>query len=142
MCHSHIVIPCALADHQGNGYISVDPQNDGEAKWNIKYRQKLPLSMGSARWYSRVRDVGSAEELERAIQTADKYAERTMGRDLYSKLSRYAEWRQRPASPKAIAMLLKIRGIKGDQKDVKEIEMMGKIVSLSRLTAGQVGSYL
>lgn len=100
------------------------------------------MSLGSTRWYSRVRDVGSAEELERAIQTSDKYAERTMGRDLYSKLSRYAEWRQRPASPKAIAMLLKIRGIKGDQKDVKEIDIMGRIFPLARLTAGQVGSYL
>lgn len=98
--------------------------------------------MGSTRWYSRVRDVGSAEELERAIKTADKYAERSIGRDLYSKLSRYAEWRQRPASPKAVAMLLKMRGIKGDQTDVKDIEIMGKNVPLSRLTAGQVGSYL
>jgi hypothetical protein len=98
--------------------------------------------MGSTRWYSRIRDVGSAEELERAIQTADKYAERTMGRDLYSKLSRYAEWRKRPASPKAIAMLLKMRGIKGDQREAKEIEIMGKVVPLSSLTAGQVGSYL
>ena len=100
------------------------------------------MGLGSIKWYSQVRDVGSAEILERAIQTADKYAERTMGRDLYSKLSRYAEWRKRPASSKAVAMLLKIRGIKGDQKEVKEIDIMGRVVSLPSLTAGQVGAYL
>lgn len=75
------------------------------------------------------------------MQTADKYAERQLGRDLYSKLSRYAEWRKRPASSKAISTLLKMRGIK-DTTGVKEIEILGRQVPIASLTAGQVGALL
>lgn len=133
--------PVTWLSNAGNGYLSIDPTDEGEARWSIKYRHKLPISLGSTRWFSRVRSVGSAEELERAIQTADKYAERTLGRDLYSKLSRYAEWRRRPASEKAVAMLLKVRGVK-EPKDVTEVDLFGRQVPLSKLTAGQVASCL
>lgn len=128
-------------DQAGNGYISIDPDEDGVARWAIRYRQKLSISLGSTRWFSKVKPVGSADELERAIQTADKYAERTLGRDLYWKLSRYAEWRKRPASEKAVAMLLRIRGIT-EPKGVTEIDLFGRPVQLKQLTAGQVASYL
>jgi hypothetical protein len=85
--------------------------------------------------------VGEADDLERAIQTADKFALRTVGRDLYSQISRYADWRQRQASRKAIAAVLRMKGIKPGQ-EVKELEIMGRMVIVDRLKAGEVASYL
>lgn len=58
------------------------------------------------------------------------------------RLSRYAAWRSRPASQKAIAMLLKLKGVKEDALDNGEIELAGRMVPLDRLNAGQVSSYL
>jgi hypothetical protein len=88
-----------------------------------------------------MQNVGKADDLERAFQTADKYAERTVGRDLYSQISRYAQWRQRPASRKAIGVLLRMRGVR-EPDDVKELEIMGRTVVLDRLKAGEVASYM
>ena len=64
-----------------------------------------------------------------------------MGRELYSKISRYAEWRSRPASPKALIVVLKMKGIKKED-DVRDIEIMGKTVKTDRLKAGEVAAYL
>ena len=75
------------------------------------------------------------------MQTSDKYAEKTLGRAAYSQISRYAEWRQRPASPRALAALLKMKGIKKEDK-VKNIDIMGRFVNIDRLKAGEVASYL
>lgn len=75
------------------------------------------------------------------MQTSDKYAEKTLGRATYGQISRYAEWRQRPASPKALAALLKIKGMKKED-GVKSIEIMGRVVKLDRLKAGEVASYM
>lgn len=108
----------------------------------IKYRNKIKIAHGNNGWFSRVVNIGTADDLERAIQTADKYAERTMGRELYSKISRYADWRQRPASPKALMVVLKMKGIKKEDDDVRDIEIMGKTVKIDRLKAGEVAAYL
>jgi len=64
-----------------------------------------------------------------------------MGRELYSKISRYADWRQRPASPKALMVVLKMKGIKKED-GVRDIEIMGKTVKIDRLKAGEVAAYL
>ena len=64
-----------------------------------------------------------------------------MGRELYSKISRYADWRQRPASPKALMVVLKMKGIKKED-EVRDIEIMGKTVKIDRLKAGEVAAYL
>ena len=75
------------------------------------------------------------------MQTSDKYAEKTLGRAAYSQISRYAEWRQRAASPRAMAALLKMKGIKKED-GVRDIEIMGKLVEVDRLKAGEVASYM
>ena len=132
------------ADAIGKGYITVDPNetgNEGEGKWAVKYRYKIQIGAGGAGWYSRVTDVATADDLERALQTSDKYAEKTMGRAAYSQISRYAEWRQRPASPRAMAALLKMKGIKKED-GVRDLEIMGKLVKVDRLKAGEVASYM
>lgn len=127
----------------GNGYISIEPAHDGEGlgRWSIRYRRKLTVDVGPTKVFWRMQNVGKADDLERAFQTADKYAERTVGRDLYSQISRYAQWRQRPASRKAIGVLLRMRGVR-EPDDVKELEIMGRTVVLDRLKAGEVASYM
>jgi hypothetical protein len=133
------VIP---SDSIGKGYISVDPnETEGEGRWAIKYRNKVKIAHGKNGWFSRVINIGTADDLERAMQTADKYAERTMGRDLYSKISRYADWRRRPASPRALTVVLRMKGIK-DEDRTRDIEIMGKLVNIDRLKAGEVAAYL
>jgi hypothetical protein len=131
-------------DEIGKGYISVDPNEsdtEGEGKWTVKYRYKIQIGAGAAGWFSRVTNVATADDLERAMQTSDKYAEKTMGRAAYSQISRYAEWRQRPASPRAMAALLKMKGMKKED-GVRDIEIMGKLVRVDRLKAGEVASYM
>jgi hypothetical protein len=140
-----VSLPALIAsDSIGKGYISVHPnktETEGEGRWAIKYRNKVQIAHGKNGWFSRVINIGTADDLERAMQTADKYAERTMGRDLYSKISRYAEWRSRPASPRALTVVLRMKGIK-EEGDVREIEIMGKTVKIDRLKAGEVAAYL
>jgi hypothetical protein len=131
-------------DEVGKGYISVDPnesEDEGEGKWTVKYRYKIQIGAGAAGWFSRVTNVATADDLERAMQTSDKYAEKTLGRAAYSQISRYAEWRQRPASPRAMAALLKMKGIRKED-GVRDIEIMGKVVKVDRLKAGEVASYM
>jgi len=131
-------------DRLGKGYISIDPNDselEGQGKWAIKYRFKVQVGIGAAGWFSKVIDVATADDLERAIQTSDKYAEKFLSRPAYSQISRYAEWRQRPASPRALAALLKMKGIKKEDK-VKNIDIMGRFVNIDRLKAGEVASYL
>lgn len=126
----------------GNGYISIDPEagDDSLGRWSVRYRRKLTLDIGSPKVFWRAQSVGKADDLERAFQTADKYAERTVGRDLYSQVSRYADWRHRPASRKAVGALLRLRGMR--DSDVKELDIMGRKVVLERLKAGEVASYM
>lgn len=60
------------------------------------------------------------------------------------RLSRYAAWRQRPPSPKALDMVLIMKGeaVRDDTGKIVEINMMGKRFEIGQITAGHVSSYL
>jgi len=131
-----------LTDETGKGYIVIDPNTkENEGQWAVSYRQKIKLPLETAGWFSRNVNVATADDLERAMQTSDRYAEHTMGRAMYSKISRYADWRHRPATEKAIAALLKMRGIKKED-GIRNIEIMGRLVNVDRLKAGEVAAYM
>lgn len=62
-------------------------------------------------------------------------------------LSRYAPWRRRPASEKALGMLLKIKGLaaegdNGAEEGGRKVNLFGKTVNVEALTAGEVSSFL
>ncbi|WWD16731.1 hypothetical protein CI109_101162 [Kwoniella shandongensis] len=132
----------------GNGYISIDPGIIGA--WAITFRPSIPSGIltNTKSPFGRVRVVGHADDLERALQTADKYAERTLGRELSLRLSRYASWRRKPASEKAIALLLKMQGATTAAASVdnegreQQVRLFGKSVPVGQLTAGEVSSWL
>lgn len=65
----------------GNGYMLVEPAN-GPGSWSITYRHKLPAELRRQSIYSRVQQIAQADDLERALQTADKWVEKRMGRDV------------------------------------------------------------
>ena len=69
-------------DLAGSGYIQVAlEKGDAEKLWAITYRQKLKGKNGEP-FLNRPQQVALAETLEAAIQTADVFAERKMGRDM------------------------------------------------------------
>ena len=57
-------------------------------------------------------------------------------------MQRYAAWRERPASAKAIALLLKMRGIETVEGADKRIlvRAMSKLIDPAQLTAGEVSA--
>lgn len=59
-------------------------------------------------------------------------------------MSRYAAWRRRSASAKALAMLYKMKGVVADQESDSDpvVTLFGKTVPASKLTAGEVASFL
>lgn len=59
-------------------------------------------------------------------------------------MSRYAPWRRRPASAKALAMLYKMKGVVVDQQSETDpvVSLFGKTLPASKLTAGEVASFL
>jgi hypothetical protein len=62
----------------------VEPTPAAEAAaWSVNYRQKLPAYLGH--FSPKVRQVALADTLERALQTADRYAEKKVGRELFLK---------------------------------------------------------
>ncbi|KAK8861366.1 hypothetical protein IAR55_002185 [Kwoniella newhampshirensis] len=132
----------------GNGYISIDPGTIGA--WAITFRPSIPTGVltNTKSPFGRVRVVGHADDLERALQTADKYAERIVGRELSLRLSRYAAWRQKPASEKAIALMMKMQGVTNGGSLVDEdgsgqkVSVFGKSVHVGELTAGEISSWL
>ena len=125
---------------RGNGFITVDWHRSEDPPWSVTLRQRLPKMFGSKAPFARPRVIAHAEELERALQTADVFAERRLGRDLASKISRYASWRTRPASRKQLDMLLKMKGVSVEEKS--EIRVMGRTMKVSELNAGQVAAVL
>ncbi|OCF58150.1 hypothetical protein L486_04180 [Kwoniella mangroviensis CBS 10435] len=142
-----------ILEAMGNGYLAIDPSSPtSQAKYTITYRNAIPPELtgprGSRSPFGRVKTVGHADELERALQTGDKYIERILGRDLYLQLSRYASWRRKPASEKAIKLLLKLKGaddptsLLDDRGQDREIELYGKKMNVASLTAGEVSSWL
>ncbi|OCF34628.1 hypothetical protein I316_03669 [Kwoniella heveanensis BCC8398] len=143
-----------ILEAMGNGYLSIDPSPaESPAKFTITYRHAIPPELIQSRGrktspYGKPRVVGHADDLERAIQTGDKYAERTLGRDLFLQLSRYASWRRKPASEKALKLLLKLKGEENpgtlfdDRGRGRTVEISGQEVAVSGLTSGQVSSWL
>ncbi|OCF45058.1 hypothetical protein I317_01109 [Kwoniella heveanensis CBS 569] len=143
-----------ILEAMGNGYLSIDPSPaESLAKFTITYRHAIPPELIQSRGrktspYGKPRVVGHADDLERAIQTGDKYAERTLGRDLFLQLSRYASWRRKPASEKALKLLLKLKGEENpgtlfdDRGRGRTVEISGQEVAVSGLTSGQVSSWL
>nr|XP_019050135.1 hypothetical protein I302_00556 [Kwoniella bestiolae CBS 10118]OCF29065.1 hypothetical protein I302_00556 [Kwoniella bestiolae CBS 10118] len=126
--------------------------SNSPAKFIITYRNAIPAELAGPRGprspFGRVKTVGHADELERALQTGDKYIERIMGRDLYLQLSKYASWRRKPASEKAIKLLLKLKGadnpssLLDDLGQERDIDFYGKKMNVGSLTAGEVSSWL
>ncbi|WVF66845.1 hypothetical protein IAT40_001587 [Kwoniella sp. CBS 6097] len=144
-----------ILEAMGNGYLSIDPNPTGAsaAKFTITYRHAIPPELLRSRAqrsspYGKPRVVGHADDLERAIQTGDKYAEKTLGRDLFLQLSRYASWRRKPASEKALKLLLKLKGeedpgtLFDDNGRGRIVEIAGREIAVSGLTSGQVSSWL
>ncbi|WWC87646.1 uncharacterized protein L201_002536 [Kwoniella dendrophila CBS 6074] len=142
-----------ILDAMGNGYFAIDPSSTTpNAKHTITYRPSIPHELagprGSRSPFGKVRTVGYADDLERALQTGDKYAERSLGRDRYLQLSKYASWRQKPASEKAIKLLLKLKGVEDpnsildDHNQERYLEWNGKTANIGKLTAGVVSSWL
>lgn len=66
---------------KGSGYILIEPA-EGPGLWSITYRHRLPAELRRQSMYSRVQQIAQAEDLERALQTADKWVEKKMGRDV------------------------------------------------------------
>lgn len=66
------------------------------------------------------------------------------GRADISRLSRYAPWRQRSPSPKALDLVLKMRGeaTRDASGKVTEINMLGRRLPIHKITAGHVSAYL
>ncbi|WWC60064.1 uncharacterized protein I303_102627 [Kwoniella dejecticola CBS 10117] len=141
-----------ILEAMGNGYIAIDPSPNAQAKFTITYRHAIPPELTGVRTsrspFGRVKVVGHADDLERALQTGDKYLERTLGRDLYLQLSKYASWRKKPASEKAIKLLLKMKGAENagslldDQGKERQIGMYGKNTNVGNMTAGEVSSWV
>ncbi|WWC68852.1 uncharacterized protein I206_102788 [Kwoniella pini CBS 10737] len=141
-----------ILEAMGNGYVSIDPSPNALAKYSISYRNAIPQELagvrGSKSPFGRVRIVGQADELERALQTGDKYLERALGRELFLQLSKYAPWRRKPASEKAIKLLLKMKGAENpaslvdDGGKERQIDLYGKRINVGGLTAGEVSSWL
>ncbi|WVR04022.1 hypothetical protein IAU60_001021 [Kwoniella sp. DSM 27419] len=142
-----------ILEAMGNGYLAITLSEPGSAaKYTITYRHAIPPELAGVRGrgspFGRVKTVGHADDLERAVQTGDKYAERQMGRDLHLQLSRYAPWRQKPASQKAIQLVMKMQGEDGsaslvdDDGRARRLSISGKEISAGELTAGQVSSWL
>ncbi|RXK37471.1 hypothetical protein M231_05294 [Tremella mesenterica] len=142
-----------------HGWISIERQED-EDTWCITYRRKLSRYSKSRIPFARPIIVAYADDLERAMKSADAFAEKKLGRELSSHLSRYAPWRQRPATEKQLKMLLSMAGVSsssseteieeqsGDDRKAKidslpgEIWLWNRRVSVDQLTAGEIAAYL
>ncbi|KAI9632391.1 P-loop containing nucleoside triphosphate hydrolase protein [Dioszegia hungarica] len=125
------------------GYMLVEPSPAAEAAaWSVNYRQKLPAYLGH--FSPKVRQVALADTLERALQTADRYAEKKVGRELFLKLSRYAPWRHRPPSPRALEQVIRMKGdpVRDAKGNLIAVNMMGRLMPVEKITAGHVASYL
>ncbi|WVQ94456.1 hypothetical protein IAU59_001535 [Kwoniella sp. CBS 9459] len=143
-----------ILEAMGNGYLSIDPSPaESSPRYTITFRHAIPPELGRSRGiksspYGKPRIVGHADDLERAIQTGDKYAENSLGRDLSLQLSRYAAWRRKPASEKALKLLLKLKGeddpgtLFDDHGRGRTIEIFGREMPVGDLTSGQVSSWL
>ncbi|WRT65477.1 uncharacterized protein IL334_002420 [Kwoniella shivajii] len=142
-----------ILEAMGNGYIAIDHSAPtAQSKYTITYRPSIPREIagirGSKSPFGRVTTVGHADDLERALQTGDKYAERKLGRDLYLQLSKYASWRRKPASERAIKLLLKMQGVNNpsslldEDGDERNLNLFGKNSKVGNLTAGEVSSWL
>lgn len=68
----------------------------------------------------------------------------------WNRLSRYAAWRYRPPSKKALDMMLKMKGVDVAALDQvepnstakREVRIFGRTMAVDNLTAGQVSAYL
>lgn len=147
-------VVAAITNLSGMGFVTV--QNSGP-HWGVSFTQKLPPDLDRpsdkrAGSPYRVRvQIANADSLPRALETADKFAERQLGFNGVKmcvsepwcrsnrSLSRNAFWRNKPASKKQVDMLLKLKGIGAEHHpDVQQISIMGKMIPLKDLTAGQV----
>lgn len=86
-CSVSDLIYCTSVCHSypGIGYLLIAPSDEPDHRWTVTYRNKMPLKFGSSAFYARIQTIGYADDLERSIQTGDKFAERKMGRALYTK---------------------------------------------------------
>ncbi|WVQ73832.1 hypothetical protein IAR50_003413 [Cryptococcus sp. DSM 104548] len=136
----------------GNGQLTIFPDPAGISPFCITYKQPIPVELlvpgkkNQSPWLP-PRKVGLGIDLEQALQAGDKYAEKVMGRERGLALSRYASWRQKPASEKALKMFLRMSNqepttIVDESGQAGYVDMNGKRLLASSLTAGQVSSWV
>lgn len=77
--------------------------------------------------------------------SSDNGLQRDEERRADASLSRYAPWRARPASPKQLQLMLKLKGIKPDPEEESNPEIKGptimvggRVMDPKTLTGGQV----
>nr|ODN98589.1 DEAD box family helicase [Cryptococcus depauperatus CBS 7855] len=133
----------------GHGQLIITPSND--LVYEISFRPSIPPELAptgrNRSPYGKTRVVGHAANLERALQAGDKFAERQLGRERCLQMKRNAPWRHKPASERAIKLLMKLIGhdnlsLVDSQGNGKMLDLWGKKVSVHNLTAGQVSSWL
>lgn len=56
-----------------------------DTKWSVAFVMKLPHEMATRSPYARPQQVAYADSLDRALETADKFAEKRVGMELYKK---------------------------------------------------------
>lgn len=69
-----------ILDLMGGGHITIEPV---EGKWSVGFTPKLPRIGGEPRRgspYGRTQQLAYADDAERAVRTADAYAERRLAR--------------------------------------------------------------
>ncbi|ODO09276.1 hypothetical protein I350_02876 [Cryptococcus amylolentus CBS 6273] len=125
--------------------LAVTPDPDQRFPFCITYKQPMPVELivpgkKNSPWLP-PRKIGFGIDLEQALQVGDKYAEKIMGRERSLGLSRYAAWRQKPVSAKALKMFLSLSK-QDESSNAEMVQINGREVSASSLTAGQVSSWL
>ncbi|TYJ54631.1 hypothetical protein B9479_004665 [Cryptococcus floricola] len=129
----------------GIGQLAVTPDADERFPFCITYKQPMPVELihpgkKNSPWLP-PRKIGFGIDLQQAFQVGDKYAEKIMGRERALGLSRYAAWRQRPVSAKALKMFLSMSK-QDESSNAGTVEINGTEVIASSLSAGQVSSWL
>jgi len=64
------------------GYVDVSPSKDDSSTFTILYRWETRPWYAPERLIFQTKEIGSADDLERAIAGGDKFAEKKCGRDV------------------------------------------------------------
>jgi hypothetical protein len=137
------------------GYITV--QLETTQLYAIFHTPRLPIwaLTGNKNPNGRPVPIAQAPTVDRALQTADAFASRSIPRDLAllyvsrlppltsRSIHRRAPWRSKPPSSKQLAALTRVRGMAtGDEKAKlpTHISIGGRQIELAKLTCGQVST--